>query len=120
MSFDASIALKNAAATTVTMLRLGGDFLKSKYLDQAAALATPRTMELTHTASQTPNGTDRHLVKFQKVALDSNAKPQILTMTVTLSVPRTGIARVDVDDLLAMNKEFWTTGNTDKMLRLEV
>lgn len=120
MSFDASLVLKNAAAANVTMLRLAADLVKSKYIDGASALSTPRTLEITHTVASSPNGVDRHLVKYQKVALDTNSKPQTLTMTKTLTVPRQGIVRADVDDLLAMDKEFWTVGNTDKMLRNEI
>lgn len=120
MSFDASLVLKNAAAANVTMLRLAADLVKSKYMDSASALSTPRTLEITHTVASSPNGVDRHLVKYQKVALDTNSKPQTLTMTKTLTVPRAGIVRADIDDLLAMDKEFWTTGNTDKMLRNEI
>lgn len=120
MSFDSTITLKNAAAANVSMLRLANDLVKSKYIDGSSNLSTPRTLEITHTVSTSPNGVDRHLVKYQKVALDSNSKPQTLTMTKTLTVPRQGIVRADVDDLLAMDKEFWTTGNTDKMLRNEI
>lgn len=120
MSFDATITLKNAAAANVSMLRLAADLMKSKYVDGASALSTQRTLEITHTVATSPSGVDRHLVKYQKVALDSNSKPQTLTLTKTLTVPRLGILRVDVDDLLAMDKEFWTTGNTDKILRNEI
>lgn len=120
MSFDSTITLKNAAAANISMLRLAADLVKSKYIDGASALATPRTMEITHTVSTSPSGVDRHLLKFQKVALDANSKPQTLTMTITLTVPRLGIVRGDVDDLIAMQKEFWTSGNTDKMLRNEI
>lgn len=120
MSFDSTVTLKNAAAANVSMLRLAADLVKSKYIDGASALATPRTMEITHTVATSPNGVDRHLLKFQKVALDTLSKPQTLTMNVTLNVPRQGIVRVDVDDLIAMCKEFWTTGNVDKMLRNEI
>lgn len=120
MSFDATITLKNAAAANITMLRMAGDLVKVQYMDSASALSTPRTMEITHTKSTSPNGVDRHLVKFQKVALDAQSRPQTLTMTKTLTVPRTGIVRADIDDLLAMDKEFWTSGNTDKVLRNEI
>lgn len=120
MSFDATLSLKNAAAATISMLRLAADLIKSKYIDSSSSVSTPRTLEITHTVATSPSGVDRHLVKFQKVALDSNSKPQTLTLTKTLTVPRTGIVRADVDDLLAMDKEFWTTGNTDKVLRNEV
>lgn len=120
MSFDSTITLKNALAANVSMLRIASDLSKSKYLDGASALSTPRTMEITHTVSTSPNGVDRHLVKFQKTALDTNSRPQTLTMTKTLTVPRVGIVRADVDDLIAMDKEFWTVGNTDKILRNEI
>lgn len=120
MSFDATLSLKNAAAATVTMLRLAADLVKSKYIDAASALSTPRTMEITHTVASSPNGVDRHLVKYQKVVLDTNSRPQTLTMTKTLTVPRLGIVRADIDDLLAMDKEFWSVGNTDKVLRNEI
>lgn len=120
MSFDATITLKNAAAANVSMLRIAADLVKSKYFDSASALSTPRSMEITHTISSSPNGVDRHLVKYQKVALDTNSRPMTLTMTKTLTVPRTGIVRSDVDDLIAMDKEFWTVGNTDKILRNEI
>lgn len=120
MSFDATITLKNFAAANVSMLRIAADLSKSKYLDGASALSTPRSMEITHTVSTSPNGVDRHLLKFQKTALDTNSRPQTLTMTKTLTVPRQGIVRADIDDLLAMDKEFWTVGNTDKMLRNEI
>jgi hypothetical protein len=120
MSFDATITLKNAAAANVSMLRLAADLVKSKYIDGSSTPATPRTMEITHTVATSPNGVDRHLLKFQKTALDSNSRPQTLTMTKTLTVPRQGIVRADVDDLIAMEKEFWTSGNIDKMLRNEI
>lgn len=120
MSFDVSIALKNAAAATVTMLRITADTLKAFYLDSASAISTPRSLEIAHTKASSPVGVDRHLVKYQKVVLDSNSRPQTLTMTKTLTVPRLGIVRADVDDLLAMDKEFWTVGNTDKILRFEL
>lgn len=120
MSFDNTITLKNAAAANVSMLRIAADLVKSKYQDGSSLLSTPRTMEITHTVSTSPNGVDRHLVKYQKVALDTNSRPMTLTMTKTLTVPRQGIVRADVDDLLAMDKEFWTTGNVDKILRNEI
>lgn len=120
MSFDSTITLKNAAAANVSMLRLAADLVKSKYIDGSSTPSTPRTMEITHTVSTSPNGVDRHLLKFQKVSLDSNSRPQTLTMTKTLTVPRQGIVRADVDDLIAMEKEFWTSGNIDKMLRNEI
>lgn len=120
MSFDAVLTLKNAAAANVTMSRVAGDLTKVHYLDSASALSTPRTLEIAHTKSNSPNGVDRHLVKLQKTVLDSQSRPQTLTMTHTITVPRVGIVRADIDDLVAMNKEFWSTVNVDKLLRNEI
>lgn len=120
MSFDATIVLKNASAANVTMKRLNGDLTKVNYMDQSLALSTPRTMQIAHTIASSPNGADRHMVKYQRTVLDANSKPQVLTMTKTLTVPRVGIVRADIDDLLAMDKEFWTVANTDSMLRNEL
>lgn len=120
MSFSDSIVLKNAAAANVTMSRISDDATKSNYLDVASTLSAPRTLSLGHQMSTSPNGVDRHLIKLTKTALDGTSKPQTLTTNLTLNVPRLGIVRTDVDDLVAMLKEFLVIANMDKLVRGEL
>lgn len=120
MSFSDSIVLKNAAAANVTMSRLSDDASKSNYLDISSTLSTPRTLSIAHQMSNSPNGVDRHLVKLTKTVLDGQSKPQTGTLNITLNIPRLGIVRADVDDLIAMAKDFLITGNVDKLVRGEL
>lgn len=120
MSFSDSIILKNAAAQNVTMSRISDDASKSNYLDVASTLSTPRTMSLGHQMSTSPSGVDRHLVKLTKTVLDANSKQQTATINLTINMPRVGIVRGDIDDLVAMLKEFLVTANMDKLVRGEL
>lgn len=120
MSFSESIVVKNAAAANVTLQRLNGDSQKVTYIDVSSTLATPRNMFISHQMSSAQDGTDRHLVKLTKVALDANSRQCTATLNLTLNVPKLGIVRGDVDDLIAMVKEFLVTANVDKLIRGEV
>ena len=67
-----------------------------------------------------PDGSDRHLVKFTKLVMDSNLRPRTAVLNVTLAVPRVGITRTNVDDLIAEAKEFLVTANVDRIMRGEL
>lgn len=120
MSFSDTLTLKNAAAANVTMARLTDDQSKSTYMDITSSLSTPRQLMIAHQMATSPSGTDRHLTKFTKTVLDTNLKPQTAIINISCSVPRLGIARGDLDDLIAMFKEFYLTANVDKLFRGEV
>lgn len=120
MSFPDSLALKNAVAATVTFQRLTSNEQKNNYIDVASALSTPRTFSISHQMTTAQKGVDRHLIKVTKTALDAASQPCTATLNVTLNVPRTGTTRADVDDLIAIAKDFLITANVDKVLRGEV
>ena len=118
--FASPLALKNAAAATVNFVRLSMDAVKSIYASTNGTLSTPNTLQIGHQMTTAVEGSDRHLVKIAKTVLDAQSRPRTVVMNFTLSVPRVGIARVDVDDVIAELKEFLVTANVDALLRGEL
>lgn len=120
MAYASTIVLKNAAAANVTYVRLTSDTSKVSYADQAGSLAQPALLVIGHQMSSSPSGVDRHLVKLTKTMLDANNSPKTFVLNCSLSVPRTGVTRTEVNDAIAGLKEFLVTANVDALLRGEL
>lgn len=118
--YPSTIVLKNAAAANVTFVRLTADNSKVDYADQAASLSLPNRLTIGHQMTSASNGSDRHLIKIAKTVLDAESRPCTGIINCTLSVPRLGITRANVDDLIAGLKEFFSTANVDALLRGEL
>lgn len=120
MSFDATLALKDRAAAVINFLRVKGDTEKVTYLSALSTVGLPNQLMIAHQIATSPSGVDRHLVKLSKTVLDSNSKQQTLVLNCTLSVPRLGVTRNDIDDAIAELKEFLITARVDALLRGEL
>lgn len=118
--YASPMTLKNAAAANVSFVKLTSDDKKSVWASTGGTLSTPNTLQIGHQMTTAPDGSDRHLVKVAKTVLDAQSRPRTAVMNFTLSVPRVGIARVDVDDIIAEIKEFLSTANVDALLRGEL
>lgn len=118
--YASPLVLKDGAAANVSFVKLNSDAQSSKWTNVASTLSAPSTMQISHTMTTAPDGSDRHLVKFAKTILDSNSRPRTAVLNCTLSVPRVGITRADVNDIIAELKEFLGTANVDALLRGEV
>lgn len=120
MSYASTLVLKDRAAANVTFVRLTSDNQTVKYGLQTASLNTPTLFTIGHQMTSSPTGNDRHMVKIAKTVLDSSLKQQTAVLNFTLSVPRNGIVRNDIDDIIAELKEFLVTANVDALLRGEL
>lgn len=120
MSFASTLVLKNAAAANENFLRLAADSSKVTYGLATASLNAPVILTIGHQMTSAQDGSDRHLVKIARTVLDSDNRPRTLVINCTISVPRLGIARTDVDNSLAELKEFLATANVDALLRGEI
>lgn len=118
--YASPMTLKDGSAANVTFVKLTSDAQSSKWVNSATTLSTPSSMQISHTMTTAPDGSDRHLVKFAKTVLDANSRPRTVVLNCTLSVPRIGITRADVNDVIAELKEFVVTANVDALLRGEV
>lgn len=118
--YPSTIVLKNAAAANVTFVRLNADNSKVDYADQAASLSLPNRLTIGHQMTTAQNGSDRHMIKIAKTVLDSESRPCTVVLNCTISVPRLGITRTNVDDAIANLKEFLATANVDALLRGEL
>lgn len=120
MSFEATLALKDRSAAVVNFLRVKGDTERVTYISANSTVGLPNQLMIAHQIATSPTGVDRHLVKLSKTVLDSNSKQQTLVLNCTFSVPRLGITRNDIDDVIAELKEFLTTARVDALLRGEL
>lgn len=118
--FASPLALKNAAAAIVNFVKLTSDATKSIFAATSGTLSTPNTLQIGHQMTSSVDGSDRHLVKIAKTVLDAQSRPRTVVMNFTLSVPRVGPSRTDVDDVIAELKEFLVTANVDALLRGEL
>ena len=118
--YASPMTLKDGSAANVTMVKLSSDAQSSRWINSATTLSAPSSLQISHTMSTAPDGSDRHLVKLAKTVLDSNLRPRTVVLNCTLSVPRVGVTRADVNDVTAELKEFLVTANVDALLRGEV
>ena len=120
MSYASTLVLKDRAAANVNYVRLKSDASQVVYGLQSAPLNTPTLLTIGHQMTSSPTGSDRHLVKIARTVLDSSNKPCTAVMNFTLSIPRVGVVRNDIDDIIAGLKEFLATANVDALLRGEL
>lgn len=120
MSFASTIVLKDAAAANENFLRLNADSSKVTYALSSSTLNAPVLLTIGHQMSSSIDGSDRHMIKLTRTVLDSDNRARTLVLNCTLSVPRLGVARTDVNNALAELKEFLSTANVDALLRGEL
>lgn len=120
MSFAPTLTLKDRVAANQVFVRLKSDNSQVSYGLQSASLSTPTTMIIGHQMTNSPTGSDRHLVKIAKTVLDASNKQVTAVMNFTISAPRVAVTRNDIDDMIAELKEFLATANVDALLRGEL
>lgn len=120
MSFPSPIVLKDAAAANENFIRLFGDSSKVNYALGSATLSEPVALVIGNQRTSAQDGSDRYMVKISRTVLDSDSRPRTLVINCTISVPRVGIARTDVNNSIAELKEFFSTANVDALLRGEL
>lgn len=106
MSFPTTIALKNAAGTAETFIRIGQDGDTVKYLLGTSTLTAPVELTIGHQMTKSADGSDRHMVKMSRTVIGTDLKPRTIVLNLTGSIPRSAITRTNVDDGLAELKEF--------------
>lgn len=120
MSFASTIVLKNAAAVAEDFLRLHSDSSKVTYALGGSTLNAPVTLIIGHQMTSALEGSDRHMIKITRTVLDTSNRPFTLVLNTTISVPRAGVSRTDVNNAIAELKEFFSTANVDALLRGEL
>lgn len=120
MSFASTIVLKDAAAANENFLRLFADSSKVTYGLSTATLNAPVNLIIGHQMTSAMEGSDRHMVKITRTVLDASGRPFTMVLNLTLSIPRAGIARGDINNAIAELKEFLGTANVDALLRGEI
>lgn len=120
MAFPDSIVLKDRLNANVTFQRVSASETKAMYIDSASSLAAPTTLMVAKTPAKNADGTDRYVTKVTKTVLDVNGKSRPVSHSSADSVPRMGVARTDVDDVVAMVNSFNTVANYDRKVRGEI
>lgn len=120
MSYASTLTLKDRSAANQTFVRLKADNTQVSYGLQTADLNTPTLLVIGHQMTNSPTGSDRHLVKISKTVLDASNKQVTAVMNFTVSVPRVAVTRNDIDDMIAELKEFLATANVDALTRGEL
>lgn len=120
MAFPDSIVLKDRLNANVTFQRVSASETKAMYIDAASSLAAPTILMIAKTPAKNADGTDRYVTKVTKTVLDANGKSRPVSHSSADSVPRMGVARTDVDDVVAMVNSFNTVANYDRKVRGEI
>lgn len=120
MAYPSPIVLKNAAAANEDFIRISNDTNKVSYSLSTATLSEPALLVINHQMATSLQGTDRHLVKITKTKLDTASVAKTATLNFTLAVPRSGITRAHIDDMIAELKEFLNTARVDSLMRGEL
>lgn len=120
MSFAPTIVLKDAAAANENFLRIASSSDKVNYALSTATLSAPVTLVIGHQMTSSQDGSDRHMVKIARTVLDTSNVARTMVINCTISVPRLGVSRTDVNNSIAELKEFLGTANVDALLRGEL
>lgn len=120
MSYASTLVLKDNAAATENFIRLSADTSKVTYALESATLSNPTTLIIGHQMTSSLEGSDRHLVKITRTVTDSESRTRTAVLNCTLSVPRLGISRTDLNNAIAELKEFLSEANVDALLRGEL
>lgn len=121
MAFPDSIVLKDRLNANVTFQRTSASETKALYIDANSSLATPTTLMIAKTPAKNADGTDRYVTKVTKTVLDGvSGKSRPVSHSSADSIPRLGVARTDVDDVVAMVNSFNTVANYDRKVRGEI
>lgn len=121
MSFAATISLKNAAAAAESFLRLFQKGDTVEYMLSTSTVSAPVKLTIGHQPAKTNDGNDRRMVKLSRTVIGTDLKPRTVVWTLTGSIPRSSITRVNTDDCLAELKEFISTpANVDALMRGEL
>jgi len=133
MSFTDPLSLENGFNAANTYTRTSQDASGSKWLDTASTAAEPRTLEIRHqVVGKGKDAVDRHLLKISTTKLDTEQVPHLVTVNVTISLPRNTVVTstnvinnvANMMDLLSAGQlapliTALTTTNIDKLLRGE-
>lgn len=89
-----TFTVKKADGTTdVTYSLQSAASDSASYIDASSSLAAPRLVKVSHNLKPIGStGSDRHTVLAQAVVLDSNNAPQVMSASLTWTVPRSANA----------------------------
>jgi hypothetical protein len=121
MSFESTLVLKNAAAVDQNFIRINpSDPTKSTFMQENSTLSLPESFVIGHQMAKSPRGVDRHLVKAS-ISVEDTAEAIVMgSVATTITVPRTGITRAHVNDMLARQIDFLSDpAIVDKIMRGE-
>lgn len=94
-----TFTIKKADGTTDVVYNLqSAASSEASYIDASASLTAPRLVKISHSLKPLgSSGSDRHTVLAQSVVMDANNSPQIMSASLTWTVPRNTV----VTDTLA-------------------
>lgn len=89
-----TFTVKKADGTTdVTYSLQSAASDSASYIDASSSLSAPRMVKVSHNLKPIGStGSDRHTVLAQAVVLDSNNAPQVMSASLTWTVPRSASA----------------------------
>jgi excinuclease UvrABC ATPase subunit len=81
-------------------------------VDAASSDVEPRKLKISHSIEgKSATTRNAHLISLEKVKVDSQGVPQLLTVNLTVKKPRSSVfSATDAADLLRMLFDFLTTG----------
>jgi hypothetical protein len=120
MAFPATLVLKNAANADKNFIRVSADKQRVTYALDGASLSEPVTLQVAHTMSPALDGSNRHLLKLSFTELDANNRQRTAVVNMTIAMPKVGVARANLDDVIAYVKNFFVTSNVTAVLRGEL
>lgn len=117
--FASTITINDRLAAAKDFKQIVLEDKGSVRMDISSTTLTPRQMAIRHsTSAKGADLTDRHLLQFSTVKIDSSGVARTLIANLTLSVPRnSAIVRTDIDDLIAFVRNWiGVTANVDGLL----
>lgn len=120
MSLATTLTLKDSANVNETFIKINADGTKANYVESAASLQEPLTLQIGHQMTTSREGSDRHMAKVAETVLDTEGKPHTTVWTITGSVPRVGVSSAVCLDNVARLKALLTPEFVAQMLRGEL
>jgi hypothetical protein len=120
--FSSSLSINDASAVSKSFVEVTStNTTEKKRLDSTTDAISPRTMVIRHqTTGKGASIADRHNVVFSKTLTDAEGNLLTASVSMAVTVPRDVVFTQSViDDLIAFQKNFFTTANTTSLLRGE-
>lgn len=119
MAFSSDVTVTGTSvARTYSLISTVGS--KAIRRNSNVPLATPDLLTISHQEVKRAGRTsDRHLVRIDWSKEDADKIVDTLTGYIVLEVPRSQFSTADVTDLINLLKNFYSAGNTVKILNSE-